>query len=66
MVTDDPPTEAEERFLTLLQDPRRYPKWAAKVRAEWELSPKGRAAVTRCYRDVGGFRMGQEWARKRA
>lgn len=63
-MTDDPLTEKEEAFLALLQSPSRYAKWAARVRAEWELSPEGRKAVTRCYRDVGGFRQGEEWARE--
>jgi uncharacterized protein YbdZ (MbtH family) len=42
---DDPLTEAEERFLALLQDPRRYSLWARKVRQRWEQSPEGQRAV---------------------
>ncbi len=61
---DDPLTGAEERFRALLQDPSRYCQWASKVRDRWERSPEGKAAVARCYRDVGGFRQGEE--RKRS
>jgi hypothetical protein len=57
---DDPLTEAEEQWLSLLHDPSRYRKWAERTRARWERSPEGKAAVERCYRDVGGFRMGEE------
>ena len=65
-MTDDPLTEAEERFQALLQSPSRYSQWAARVRAEWEKSPEGKAAVAKCYRTIGGFRQGVEWTRRRA
>lgn len=61
---DDPPTEAEERFLSLLQDPRRYHQWAERARDRWERSPEGKEAVARRYRDVGGFRMGERAERR--
>jgi hypothetical protein len=61
---DDPLTEAEERFQALLQSPSRFSKWAARVRAEWEKSPEGKAAVAKCYRTIGGFRQGVETRRR--
>jgi uncharacterized protein YbdZ (MbtH family) len=42
---DDPLTEAEIAFCSLLSDPRRYSLWARKVRAEWERTDEGRGAV---------------------
>ncbi len=45
MGPDDPPSPAESEFITLLQDPRAYSRWAAKVRREWEKTPEGRRAV---------------------
>lgn len=62
---DDPLTEAEEAFQALLHDPPRYRKWAERTRERWERSPAGKAAVERRYRDVGGFRMGEEQAGRR-
>jgi hypothetical protein len=32
---DDPLTPAEEAFRELLQDPRGYARWAARVRSRW-------------------------------
>ncbi len=65
-MTDDPLTEKEERFLTLLQSPSRYRQWAERTLARWEQTPEGKAAVAKCYRTIGGFRTGPEWARRRA
>ncbi len=50
-------TEAEENFRALLTRPAEYSRWAAEVRTRWEASPEGKAALVRCHRDIGGFRL---------
>jgi hypothetical protein len=57
MPADDPLTPAEQAFRDLLQKPAEFARWAADVRAQWEATAAGKAAVARCHVKIGGFRM---------
>lgn len=62
MIHFDDLTDEEQAFRALLDEhvfeskTTIYARWARAVRAQWEKTPAGKAAVAARVRDVGGFR----------